>query len=417
MTDVYVIGVGMTHFGKHIDRSIKDLTRESVTDALVDAGIKKEHLQAAWFANSTWGFFSGQDQIRGQVALGAMGIFAIPIMNVEAACGGGSQAMHGAWLAVCSGAYDCVLAVGSEKLYHPEKVKSFKALSAGTDVERIPEMNALWRGRFEQLGLIKKSDMSSSGPQKFGPMMEMYALMVRDHMNTYGLTQRQLAVIAAKDHYHGSLNPRAQYQKPMTADEVLAAKPIVYPLTAPMCAPLGDGSAAAIVCSADFLKTMKIKRAVKILASVYGSNTPRTFDDRENGIALRLSQKAYEMAGVGPEDVDFIEVHDAASFAEVGIAEQLGFCPVGEGGRFAESGATSLGGQLPINVSGGLVSRGHPLGATGVAQIYELVTQLRGEAGERQVQGARVGLSENGGGQIHFEEASMGIHILANEKF
>jgi acetyl-CoA acetyltransferase len=412
MTDVYIIGVGMTHFGKHMDRSIKDLTREAVTDALADAGIEKEQLQAAWFANSTWGFFSGQDQIRGQVALGAMGIYAIPIMNVEAACGGGSQAMHGAWLAVRSGAYDCVLAVGSEKLYHPEKTRSFQALSTGTDVERIPEMNEAWRRRFEQLGLLKETDMADDGPKKFGPMMEMYALMVRDHMNTFGLTQRQLAIIAAKDHYHGSLNPKAQYQKAMTADEVLAGKPIVYPLTAPMCAPLGDGSAAAIICSAKYLKAVGNQRAVKILASVYGSNTPRPFDDRENTIAQRLSRSAFDMAGIGPDDVDLIEIHDAASFAEVAIPEQLGFCSPGEGGRFAESGATTLGGRLPVNVSGGLVSRGHPLGATGVAQIHELVTQLRGEAGARQVQNARIGMSENGGGQIHFEEASMGIHIL-----
>ncbi|GAB6173716.1 thiolase family protein [Paradesulfitobacterium aromaticivorans] len=408
--DVFIIGVGMTRFGKYLDRSVKDLTRESVEEALVDAGLQKEDLQAAWFANSTWGFFEGQHQVRAQVALGAMGIHGIPVFNVESACGGGSQALHSAWLGVASGAYDCALAVGTEKLYNQDKVKSFQAIGLGTDMENVPTMLAAWRERLNKLG-IQIEDLEGSGINR-SPMMDIYAYMVSWHMRKYGTTQRQLAAISAKNHWHGSLNPKAQYQEAMSIEEVLEGRPVAYPLTVPMCAPLGDGSAAAILCSADFLKRLKSPRPVKVLASVCGSNTPRTFDEEDKGIEVRLSQKAYKIAGVGPEDIDLLEIHDAAAFAEIKMTEQLGFCKPGEGGPLAESGATTLGGRIPVNVSGGLISRGHPLGATGVAQIHELVVQLRGEAGKRQVQGAKLGMAENGGGQIYFEEASMGIHIL-----
>lgn len=412
MDDIYIIGTGMTHFGKHLDRSIKDLTKEAVEGALADAGIEKEQLQAAWFANSTWGFFDGQDQIRGQVALGSMGIHGIPIMNAEGACGGGSQALHVAWLAVKSGVYECVLAVGSEKLYNADKMRSFKALAAGTDVENIPQMNEAWIKRLQELGIQPEFDDSDNSAKRRGPMMDMYGLLVQAHMNKYGTTQRQLAVITSKNHWHGAMNPKAQYQMEMSVEEVLESREVVYPLTVPMCAPLGDGSAAAIICSEAYLKRLKEARPVKIRASVYGSNTPRYLDDHENAIEVRLSRTAYNMAGVGPEDIDLLEVHDAACFAELKMTEQLGFCKAGEGGLLAESGETTLGGRIPVNVSGGLVSRGHPLAATGLAQVYELMTQVRGEAGQRQVKGARIGMSENGGGQIYFEAASMGIHIL-----
>jgi acetyl-CoA acyltransferase len=414
MRDVYVVGVGMTRFFKWLDRGIKDLTRESVTEALNDAGLEKEQIEAAWFANSTWGYFEGQDQVRGQVALGALGIHGIPISNSEGACGGGSQAMHGAWLAVASGAYESAIAVGSEKLYNEDKAKSFGAIATGTDCENVRVMLDGWIKRLKEVGVeMAPEDMPQlDGPMTRSPMMDIYAYMIRWHMKAYGTTQHHLALITSKDHWHGSMNPKAQYQKEMTVEEVLAGKPVLYPLTVPMCAPLGDGSAAAILCSADFLKRMKSPRPVKVLASVYGSSTPRYFDETDKGIEVRLSAKAYNMAGVGPQDISVLEIHDAASYGELKMTEQLGFCERGEGGPFAESGATTLGGKIPVNVSGGLISRGHPLAATGVAQIYELTTQLRGEAGKRQVEGARIGMSENGGGQLYFEESSMGIHIL-----
>jgi acetyl-CoA acyltransferase len=414
MRDVFIVGVGMTRFFKWLDRGIKDLTVESVTEALNDAGLRKEQIEAAWFANSSWGYFEGQDQVRGQVALGAgLGMYGIPISNCEGACGGGSQAMHGAWLAVASGAYESAMAVGSEKLYNESKAKSFGAIGTGTDVENKNQMINAWLKRLKEVGIETSAEdvVDQNNPTR-SPMMDIYAYTIRWHMKAFGTTQHQLAVITSKDHWHGSMNPKAQYQKEMTVEEVLAGKPVLYPLTAPMCAPLGDGSAAAILCSADFLKKMKSPRPVKILASVFGSNTPRFFDEPDKGADVRLSQKAYNIAGVGPEDVSVLEIHDAASFGELQKTETLGFCKLGEGGAFAESGATTLGGKIPVNVSGGLISRGHPLAATGVAQMYELTTQLRGEAGKRQVEGARIGMSENGGGQIYFEEASMGIHIL-----
>jgi acetyl-CoA acyltransferase len=414
MRDVYIVGVGMTRFFKWLDRGIKDLTRESVTEALTDASLQKEQIEAAWFANSNWGFFENQHQVRGQVALGkGMEMYGIPITNVEGACGGGSQALHGAYLAIASGMYECALAVGAEKLYHEDRVKSFQAIGWGTDVEKTDWMINEWIERLKSHGIgTSAADVVDKNNMTRSPMMDIYAYMIRWHMNTYGSTQKQLAVITSKDHWHGSMNPKAQYQKEMSVEEVLAGKPILYPLTAPMCAPIGDGSAAAIFCSGDFLKKMKSPRPVKVLASVYGSNTPRYFDEPEKGIEVQLSQKAYNIAGVGPEDVSVVEIHDAAAYGELKMTEQLGFCKRGEGGPLAESGATTLGGKIPVNVSGGLISRGHPLAATGIAQIYELTTQLRGEAGKRQVEGARIGMSENGGGQLFFEEACMGMHIL-----
>ena len=229
-------------------------------------------------------------------------------------------------------------------------------------------------------------------------------------MNRFGTTQRQLAVIAAKNHFHGSLNPLSQYQKDMSVEEVLNDKPVAYPLTRSMCAPIGDGAAAAIVCSESFLKKLPNPRPVKVLASVLGSGQDREIDDED--IGERMAKLAYEQAGVGPDDIDVAELHDATSYGELHQCEAMGFCGLGEGGIFAESGATRLGGSKPINTSGGLECRGHPIGASGLAQIHEIVVQLRGEAEKRQVLGARIGLTENGGGNIGLEEAAMCIHIL-----
>ena len=240
--------------------------------------------------------------------------------------------------------------------------------------------------------------------------MDIYSMAARMHMDKYGTTQKQLAIISAKNHFHSSMNPYAQYQKDMTVEEVLAAPEISYPLTRPMCSPVGDGAAAAIVASEDYMKKIGAERPVKIRACALGSGRDRGIDEEDLG--SRLSRKAYEMAGVGPEDIDIAEVHDATAFGELVQTECMGFCPEGEGGPFAESGATKLGGKLPINTSGGLESRGHPIGATGTAQLCELVWQLRGECGDRQVEGARLALAENGGGNIGLEEAAMVITIL-----
>lgn len=240
--------------------------------------------------------------------------------------------------------------------------------------------------------------------------MEIYATAARLHMEHHGITQRQLAVISAKNHAHSVHNPYAQYRTSFTVDEILAAPVVAFPLTRPMCSPVGDGAAALIVCSKDYVKKIGAKKPVKILATVLGGGVDRDFFAPD--IGERLSKVAYEKAGVGPDDIDVAEVHDATAFGELRASEDMGFCKIGEGGIFAEQGHTTIGGKIPINPSGGLESKGHPVGATGAGQIAELVWQLRGEAGKRQVEGARIALAENGGGNIGVEEAAMVITIL-----
>jgi acetyl-CoA acetyltransferase len=304
-----------------------------------------------------------------------------------------------------------------EKLYNEDKVKTFRAYNAGVDVAGIQAHFAAWYKVLETLDLEipQEQDNPDGAGSSRSAFMDVYAGWCRWHMATHGTTQHQLAVIASKNHFHSSMNPYAQFQKQMSVEEILAARPVTYPLTVPMCAPVGDGGAAAIVCSADYLKKLTAPRPVKIMASVLGSGTDRPIEQEDLDIGTQLSRKAYNMAGVGPEDIDTAEVHDATSFGELHQTEALGFCPLGQGGIFAESGATRLGGKLPINTSGGLESRGHPVGASGLGQVFELVTQLRHAAGDRQVEGCRLALAENGGGNIGFEEAAMGIHILERQ--
>jgi acetyl-CoA acetyltransferase len=229
----------------------------------------------------------------------------------------------------------------------------------------------------------------------------------------WGTTREQIAMAASKNHYHGSLNPKAQYQFEVPVEKVLADYEVSYPLTRSMCAPIGDGGAAAILCSEDYLKSLPMEvqsRAIRVLASVMTSGKHRPI--AEPSLSKWAADKAYQMAGVGPQDIAVAEVHDATSFCEIYQVEMLGFCPMGQGGRFIESMATKLNGKIPINTSGGLVSKGHPVGATGLSMMNEIVTQLRREAGARQVPRAEIGLTENGGGVISVEEYACGITIL-----
>lgn len=418
MRDVYIIGTGMTRFARHLDRTEKDLTAIAVERTLKDAGLLGKNIESVAFSNSMWGYFTEQHCIKGQVALRPLGIEGIAVTNVENGCAGGSTALHTAWLQVASGQVDCAMAVGVEKLYNEDKLKTFRAFNAGVDVSIIDEHFAAW-GRVLD-GLSTKAPEGQDNAEGSGTsrsaFMDVYAGWCRWHMETHGTTQEQLALIASKNHFHSSMNPYAQFQKEMSVEQILGARPVTYPLTVPMCAPVGDGAAGAIVCSKEYLKKLTTPRPVKIRASVLGSGTNRSIEQEELDIGTRLSQKAYAMAGVGPKEIDTAEVHDATSFGELHQTEALGFCPAGEGGIFAESGATRLGGKLPINTSGGLESRGHPVGASGLGQIFELVTQLRQEAGKRQVEGCRIALAENGGGNLAFEEAAMGIHILEGMK-
>ena len=409
MPNVYIIGLGMIRFNKYPDRGVRDMAHEVTRLAIEDAGLESNNLEAAFFSNTFWGMFANQHSIKGQVVLRSMGIDSIPVTNVENACAGASTALHMAYTGIKAGMYDVALALGSEKITDEDKAKSLAAYSTAMDVENFDahiEMMVSHAKKFSK-GFGIEDSAPGAGRSIF---MDAYATFARWHMHKFGSTQEQMAVIAAKNHFHGSLNPMAQYQMNMTAEEVLADHPITYPLTRSMCAPVGDGAAAAIICSEKYLKKLTGARPSKIRASVMGSGSDRDFDGVD--IGERLSKQAYEKAGLGPQDISLAELHDATAYGELHQVEAMGFCPMGEGGIWAESGATTLGGKQPVNTSGGLECRGHPIGASGLAQIYELGQQLRGEAGKRQIEGAQIGLAENGGGSIGIEEASMCIHIL-----
>jgi acetyl-CoA acetyltransferase len=409
MEDVYIIGLGMIRFSKYPDRDVRDMAHEVTRMALSDAGVEKEALQAAFFSNTFWGMFSNQHSIRGQVTMRSMGIEAIPVTNVENACAGASTALHLASTGIRAGMYDVALAVGSEKITNPNKALSLGAYASCMDVENFENHLNMMMKLNDTFQIEIPPDQAPPGEGR-SIFMDAYAMGAKWHMSKFGTTQHQLATVCAKNHWHGSLNPLAQYQVDMSVDEVLADKPVAYPLTRAMCSPVGDGAAAAIVCSGAYLKKLTAPRPIKIIASILGSGTDRDLDGED--IGERLVKQAYEAAGVGPGDISLAELHDATAYGELHQTEAMGFCPLGDGGAYAESGATKLGGQQPVNTSGGLECRGHPIGASGLAQIYELGTQLRGEAGKRQVEGARIGLAENGGGNIGVEEAAMCIHIL-----
>lgn len=411
MRDVYVIGIGMNRFGKYPQATIKGLAAEVVKTVLADSGLTVTDLQGVYFANTFWGMFSDQHSIRGQVALRPLGIQGIPIINVENACAGASTAFHLAHLAVASGMQEVTLAIGVEKISHEDKMLSLKSYASCVDVEKFPEQIKILQELDALHGISVPQEELGQGRSIF---MDIYASAARGHMAKYGSTQEQMAIIAAKNHFHGSLNPLAQIQRDMTVEEILADPVVSYPLTRAMCSPVGDGAGAAILCSGDYLKKIINPRPVKVVASMLGSGRERPIDGED--IGERVSKQAYQMAGLGPKDIDVAELHDATAFGELHQLEVMGFCPLGEGGVFSASGATKLGGKIPINTSGGLESRGHPIGASGLAQIHEIVLQLRGEAGPRQVEGARIGLTENGGGNIGYEEAAMAIHIFEKTK-
>lgn len=406
----YIVGVGITRFDKQPDKSVKDLVREAVTQALGDAGCDAADLHAAYFATAGQGCIEGQHMVAGQIALKAMGITGIPVINVENACASSSTALNSAHLYVTAGAGDICLAVGVDKLFSDDKAKSFSVFDGAWDVHGARE-------QMQRLLALAPDVLPPAGyeePGKRSVFMDIYASLARLHMKKFGTTQRQLAAVAAKNHTHSTRNPLAQFQYPLTIDEVMNARPVSWPLTLPMCAPISDGAAAAIVCNAKGLKRLARQRAIRLYASVLRTATERPADQYDRHLCHLAALQAYEDAGVGPQDMSLAEVHDATAFAEIQQTEALALCPFGEGGPMAERGATSLGGTIPINVSGGLLSRGHPIGATGLAQIHEMVTQLRGEAGRRQVENARFAIAENGGGFNGVEEAVTCITLLGH---
>ena len=412
MRQVAIIGGGMTRFGKFLDRSLKDLGREAVEEALRSAGMEKSAIEAAVVGNAAAGLITGQECIRGQVILREMGFGDIPIINTENACASSSTAFHLAWLYVASGMYDVALALGVEKLYHEDKRRSYQAIGAAVDVELVQQILA----RMQEEAAAKAKEPAATAPggagagQSRSMFMDIYAALARNHMQKYGTTKEQFAKVAVKNHYHGSLNPHAQYRERYTLAEILNSPPVAEPLTRLMCSPIGDGAAALVVTTAEKARQYTT-RPILVRASVLGSGKDLVAD--EPTVGARVARRAYEMAGITPEDLNVIEVHDATAPAEIVIYEELGLCPLGEGGRLIDSGDTELGGKMPVNVSGGLLSKGHPIGATGTAQLYEIFWQLRGECGDRQVEGAKIGLTENGGGMVRGDLAALSVHVLS----
>ena len=389
MNRVAIAGVAMTRFGKYPDATIRSMAEQAVAETLNDAGAKPEDVECVFFANAIAGLMTGQEMIRGQVALRYTGLLGSPLINIENACASGSSAFHLAWLSVASGLYNVAMAVGSEKMLHEDKSRTFGAIGSAVDLE-------------------KRND--SGGSDKRSPFMDLYAERAAAYMERSGASPGTFAQVAVKNHEHGALNPLAQYQVRVSKEDVLASREIVPPLTLLMCSPIGDGAAAAIVCSPDAVARLGVTNPVWVEASVVVSGRDRA--PSEASALQRASSQAYEKAGLGPSDLDVVEVHDAAAPAELIAYEELDLCPPGEGPALLDSGATRLGGRMPVNPSGGLLSKGHPIGATGIGQIAELVWHLRDQAGPRQVEGARVALSQNGGGNLGADPAAMAVHIL-----
>ncbi|MFS8979461.1 thiolase family protein [Cupriavidus necator] len=413
MSNIYIAGIAMTIFGRHFDMSIEGLAGAALRGALQDAGCSADAIGAAFYAGITNGQLQGQLSIPGQVVFSKVGIEGIPVFNVENACASGSTAVHLAVQHLRAGSCDVALALGAEKMNVADKSRSFALFDAGWDVSRVEENFAT----LAKLGEGIEPPPGSESDRPYSRFMKIYAALCRYHMKTYGTTQRQIAAISAKNHGHSVHNPHSQFRQAFTVEEVLAAPPITYPITLPMCAPVSDGAAAAILCTEEGLRRIGADRSrcIRIAASVIRSFSHRRIDEPEKNIGRLAALQAYEQAGLGPEDMDVAEVHDASAMGEIIQAENLGLVPLGEGGPAAERGEFTLGGRIPINTSGGLESKGHPLGATGIGQLYELVTQLRGEAGARQVGGARHAIQENGGGLQGVEEAALAIHILSKE--
>jgi len=405
MRDVAIVGVGMIRFGRHPDQGIKDLVRGAVEAALDDAGADPAEMEAAYVGSAAPGIMTGQEQIKAQVTLSAMGIDTIPMYNVENACASSSSALNLAWTAVGAGLYDCVLVAGFEKLYDADRLKSYLALGTATDIE----MGRAFVEEFQRRSGNGDRMFSEEAGKKKSIFMDMYAYVTRRYMKRYGLTQEHFARIAVKSHKNGARNPHAHYQNEVTLEEVLASGDVAYPLTRMMCSPVSDGAAAAVICSRERAARFT-RKPVWIQASVLGSG--KISYDMDDTLTRRVGLKAFEAAGIGPEDVDVIEIHDATSPSEIITLIELGLCPGEEAGRWIDEGCLEIGGRMPSNTSGGLASKGHPIGATGLGQSHEVVHQLRGTAGPRQVKGPRVGMTQNGGGILGIDGAAMAYHVL-----
>ena len=381
MRDVAVIGVGMQKWGELWNRSTRDIFVESALLAMDDAGVDK--LDSMHIGSMSPGLFAAQEHL-GSVLADYLGQAPIPATRVESACASGGLALRMAFMDVASGLHDVVLAGGVEKMTEIGGGDATYALATAADME--------WEGT---------SGITFPG---------LYAMLAVAHMAKYGTTREQLAHVAVKNHHNGSMNSRAQFPMEITVQGVIDSVKVADPLNILDCSPITDGAAAAIVIPADWVKKYK-KPGVKIIGSGHATDSI-ALKDREDLTTLKAvscsAEEAYKMAGKDPKDIDFAEVHDCFTIAEIIVSESLGLIERGKGGPAAEAGVTALDGKIPINASGGLKSKGHPVGATGIAQIVEITEQLRGEAGKRQLKNARVGLAQNMGGS----GGSSVVHIL-----
>ncbi len=407
--NAYIAGSGMTRFGKFLDRGLKSLAAEAIDAALKDAGLAKEDIEAAYMGNGAAGVITGQVLIPGEVVLRGMGIGRIPVVNVENACATSATAFQQAAAMITAGVYDVVLVAGFEKLYSEDKHRTFSVFQGAVDTEDMAQVVAALARNARETGAQIDADGAGSKRSLF---MDLYASMARNYMKQYGATARHFAMISAKNAFHGSLNPKAQYQDRVTVEQVLKAPMIADPLTLLMCSPIGDGAAALVLVSQRKALQMGLRNAIRVKSSVLASGWDYDSGETVPEYAARL---AYEEAGLGPDELDLVELHDASSPAEMVYYEHLGLAPRGEAIRLIEDGDTSLGGRIPVNPSGGLLRKGHPIGASGAAQIVELVDQLRGRCGARQVDGARTALAENGGGFIGNDVGAIVVSILQKE--
>lgn len=378
MRGVSVIGVGMIPFGKHTDKTLADLGWPAVKAAIADANIAPARIEAAYCGTALGGMMAGQR------VLGRIGLTGIPISNIENACSSSSSALRQGVMAIRSGEYDVVLVIGVEKL---------TKFGGGT----LPLEEEDWE---VSQGML---------------MPALYAMRAQRYMHDFNLSKEQLAKIAVKNRASGALNKDAQMRKPVTVEQVLGSRPVADPFTLLQCCPTGDGAAAIVLCASSIANEFR-RDPIRVLASdlTSGKFVSGFRDMTTPEITVRGAKEAYEEAGVGPDDINVAEVHDAFTIAELIYYEAFGFCGRGEAGAFLDSGATAIGGKIPVNPSGGLLAKGHPIGATGAAQVVEIIRQLRGEAGPRQVEGAKVGLSHaTGGGISGFDHGACSIHIFA----
>jgi acetyl-CoA acyltransferase len=390
MTGIRMVGAGMVRFGRQVERSDRTMAEQAADLALKDAGITASDVQRIFFGNAASGLMTGQEMIRGQVALQHTQLAGIPVVNVENACASSSSAALLAVESILAGRCDVALVLGVEKLSHEEKTRAFDALRGASDV---------CAGANGEDGAAATNSV----------FVDVYAQEGRAYMAEYGATVEDLAAVAVKNRRHATMNPLAQYQQPQTIEEVLGARTVVDPLTLPMCSPTTDGAAAVVLCSPDYARRAGMSgcrvRASRLAAGAGRGSEP---------VAV-AARAAFEDAELGPDELDVLELHDAAAPAEILQYAEVGLCAPGEGHLLLRSGATSLGGSTPVNTSGGLMSRGHPIGATGCAQLVEIYGQLRGRAGQRQVQDARIGMAVNAGGWLNGAYGAAVATILEND--